>query len=126
MTSYDKGNPPQYLTRIIICAKFDIGLLQVPIMIVGDKTYPITLFGEGITPDQQDVEKQGSKIPDKQAVLLDNQLAVLSNEAVDFGVVPTFSVTKKVIFITNTSKETITFRSVLYMSCSALFIVNLL
>ena len=79
-------------------------------MIVGGKTYPITLFGEGITPDQQDKVKKGSKIPDKQAVLLDNQLAVLSNESIDFGVVPSFSVSKKVIFITNSSEETITFR----------------
>ncbi|KAL5256774.1 hypothetical protein ACHWQZ_G011893 [Mnemiopsis leidyi] len=84
--------------------------VEVPILIVGGETYNITIFGEGITPGQQSEVKKGSVIPDKQAVLLDNQLAVLSNEAIDFGVVPTFSVSKKIVFISNTSKEHITFR----------------
>ncbi|XP_063674984.1 cilia- and flagella-associated protein 65-like isoform X2 [Bolinopsis microptera] len=84
--------------------------VKVPIMIVGGDTYTITIFGEGITPGQHSTVQKGSVIPDKQAVLLDNQLAVLSNEAIDFGVVPTFSVSKKIVFITNTSKEHITFR----------------
>ena len=79
-------------------------------MIVGGDTYTITIFGEGTTPGQQKMVQKGSVIPDKQAVLLDNQLAVLSNEAIDFGVVPTFSVSKKIVFISNTSKEDITFR----------------
>ena len=79
-------------------------------MIVGGERYNITIFGEGITPGQQGEVKKGSVIPDKQAVLLDNQLAVLSNEAINFGVVPTFSVSKKIVFISNTSKEHITFR----------------
>lgn len=79
-------------------------------MIIGGDTHTITIFGEGITPGQQSQVKPGSTVPDKQAVLLEGQLALLSNEAVDFGVVPTFSLNKKIVFISNPSNETVTFR----------------
>jgi len=83
--------------------------VEVPIYIIGGETYHVTLFGEGILPEEVK-ETQTGGVPDEQALLLDNQLAKLSLEAIDFETVPTFSISHKIIFVTNTSSESITFR----------------
>ena len=80
----------------------------MPIIILGGETRKITIFGEGILPGEE--RKKEAEIPDKQAVLMKDQLAILSLDTVGFGVVPSFSLTKKVIFVTNTNSQSITFR----------------
>ena len=91
--------------------------VDVPLIIAGDpNTVMITFRGRGILPPSETATPSTKRmvrmhIPNRPCLLLDNQFAQISSDCVDFGVVPAFGISRRVMFLSNvSSKHAINFK----------------